>query len=78
MVHAHIDESAVPGTVHLVDLEGVLAGHLGNKDIVLVPRPSKDPEDPLNWTRARKFINLACVMMYCPINSPLSDLLVMS
>jgi hypothetical protein len=78
MVHAHIDESAVPGTVHLVDLEGILSGHLGNKDIVLVPRPSKDPEDPLNWTRARKFINLACVMMYCPINPPLSDILAMS
>jgi hypothetical protein len=64
MVHGIIDETAVPGTVHLIDLEGVLAGHLGNRDIVLVPRPSPDPEDPLNWTRVRKMINFSCVMMY--------------
>jgi hypothetical protein len=64
MVQGIIDETAVPGTVHLIDLEGVLAGHLGNRDIVLVPRPSADPEDPLNWTRVRKMINFSCVMMY--------------
>jgi hypothetical protein len=68
MVHGHIDETTVPGIVHLVDLEGTLSGHLGSKDIVLIPGPSKDLEDPLNWSRARKFINFNCVMMYCPIN----------
>lgn len=26
------------------------------KDIVLVPKPSSDPEDPLNWTRKRKLL----------------------
>ena len=68
MVHGAIDETAVPGTVHLVDLEGVLAGHLGNRDIVLVPRPSNDPEDPLNWSRARKMVNFTCNMTYlCPL-----------
>lgn len=44
--HAHI-----PGTVHLVDLEGTMhAKHAkgGQKDIVLVPAPSSDPDDPLN------------------------------
>lgn len=38
-------------TVHLVDLEGVLnAKHaLGSQtDIVLVPSPLADPDDPLN------------------------------
>jgi hypothetical protein len=44
--HVHI-----PGTVHLVDLEGTMhAKHAkgGQKDIVLVPAPSNDPDDPLN------------------------------
>jgi hypothetical protein len=59
-----IDETAVPGTIHLVDLEGTLANHLGTRDIVLVPKPSDDPEDPLNWSRARKYVNLACNLMY--------------
>jgi hypothetical protein len=41
----------IPGTVHLVDLEGTLrAKHssTGRKDIVLVPAPSNDSDDPLN------------------------------
>jgi len=59
-----IDETAVPGTVHLVDLEGVLANHLGNRDIVLVPKPSDDREDPLNWSRARKMVCVFCNLTY--------------
>lgn len=49
----------VPGTVHLIDIRGDMnTRHLeGNKkDIVLVPKPSSDPEDPLNWTRKRKLL----------------------
>jgi hypothetical protein len=44
--HAHI-----PGTVHIVDLEGTMRGRHARgvmKDIVLVPAPSNDPDDPLN------------------------------
>src|SRR5277367_439514 len=79
MVQGVIDETAVPGTVHLIDLEGVLTGHLGNRDIVLVPRPSSDPEDPLNWTRVRKMINFTCVMMYLsPVAIVTNSLAVMS
>jgi MFS family permease len=65
MLHDHAD--IVPGTVHLIDLPGqhTEAGHAGNrKDIVLVPHPSADPEDPLNWTRRRKFWALAMVFVY--------------
>lgn len=57
----------VPGTVHLVDLgdHESHGRHLGSRpDIVLVPQPSKDPEDPLNWTRKRKFWSLAMVLVY--------------
>ena len=47
----HIDESVVPGTVHLIDLNhNLLAKHAaGNKDIVLVPAPSDDPDDPVRF-----------------------------
>jgi hypothetical protein len=63
---AHVDQD-VPGTVLLVDLAG---GHSGGKhasdrsDIVLVPQPSSDPEDPLNWSRKRKMWALAMVFTY--------------
>ncbi len=56
--HGHLDESAIPGTVHLVDIEGTIrAKHASGaqlKDVVLVPAPSSDPDDPLNWAPRRK------------------------
>lgn len=54
----------VPGTVHLVDLEGILrAKHASGseKDIVLVPAPSADPDDPLNWSPRRKLLSTTCM-----------------
>jgi hypothetical protein len=66
--HAHLDETAIPGTVHLVDLEGtILAKHAsGNqlKDVVLVPAPSADPDDPLNWSPRRKWLSTASQSIY--------------
>lgn len=51
----------VPGTIHLVDLQH----HTGHqRDIVLNPRPSADPEDPLNWTPWRKRWNALMVYTY--------------
>ena len=49
--HGHIDDSVVPGTVHLVDLDHSLrAKHsAAHKDIVLVPTPSDDPDDPVRY-----------------------------
>lgn len=49
VLHGHIDETKVPGTVHLIDLDhNMLSKHAaGNKDIVLVPTPSDDPDDPV-------------------------------
>ncbi|KAL9082639.1 MAG: hypothetical protein Q9165_008837 [Trypethelium subeluteriae] len=49
----------VPGTIHLVDLEDrIHARHAGRgqRDVVLVPQPSNDPDDPLNWHRWRKHV----------------------
>ncbi|KAI8959558.1 MFS general substrate transporter [Daldinia sp. FL1419] len=65
-----IDESLVPGTVHLVDLEHTIATRHAKdqKDIVLVPTPSADPDDPLNWTPRRKYLALACALLYAWFN----------
>ncbi|EGC41167.1 MFS transporter [Histoplasma capsulatum var. duboisii H88] len=57
----------IPGTIHLVDIAGEtqLEQHdESQRDIVLVPRPSADPEDPLNWSRKRKLLQIAMVYVY--------------
>lgn len=57
-----IDYSAVPGTTHLVDL------HRKKKDaadVVLIPTPSDDPNDPLNWSTRRKLMHVFCLVLYC-------------
>lgn len=59
----------VPGTVHLVDLaddthDARRQHDPHNSQILLVPQPSKDPQDPLNWTRGRKFWSLAMIILY--------------
>ena len=68
--HDTVNESIVPGTVHLVDLEHTMATrHARNKkDIVLVPTPSADPDDPLNWSPDRKYLALACALLYTWFN----------
>lgn len=57
-----------PGTTHLVDLDGTMATKHANdkdvRDIVLIPRPSDDPEDPLNWSFRRKLLSTSCVVVY--------------
>merc|ERR1712230_150883 len=68
----------VPGAVHLVDLANNLAVKHGEgkKDIVLIPQPSSDPNDPLNWGWWRKNHNRLwqCLWMIsgCAIISSLS------
>jgi hypothetical protein len=32
--------------------------HAGQSEILLVPIPSSDPKDPLNWSPVRKYYNL--------------------
>ncbi|KAJ5591806.1 uncharacterized protein N7459_002175 [Penicillium hispanicum] len=59
-----VDSSAIPGTVTLVDVQHVLhTRHLdhGDRDIVLIPAPSADPDDPLNWSPRRKLLSTICV-----------------
>ncbi|KAL2831843.1 major facilitator superfamily domain-containing protein [Aspergillus cavernicola] len=62
-----IDQSAIPGTFTLVDADHVLTTrHLeaGDQDIVLVPEPSSDPDDPLSWSPRRKLLSTVCVSVY--------------
>lgn len=46
----------IPGTVRMVDLDGVsnLQHGKDNKDIILIPQPTKHPDDPLNWSPKRR------------------------
>lgn len=51
----------VPGTVHLVDLEGTSNRQHGDEsDIILIPQPTKDPNDPLNWSSMRRLTASIC------------------
>ncbi|KAL4752614.1 hypothetical protein BDW72DRAFT_202120 [Aspergillus terricola var. indicus] len=62
-----IDRDAIPGTFTLIDENHVLTTrHLeaGDRDIVLVPEPSDDPDDPLNWSPRRKLLSTVCVSAY--------------
>ena len=65
-LHGELDTSVVPGTTHLIDLDGTLdtAHDAQVKDIVLVPTPSADPDDPLNWSQRRKTLHMFCIFMY--------------
>ena len=49
-----------PGTVRLEDLHGTGT----NGEVILQPRPSRDPNDPLNWPRWQKYLNFGLVSFY--------------
>ena len=54
------DTDAIPGTVHLVDLTGTMRvkhEEGGDKAIVLLPQPTTEYDDPLNWSRRRKLLS---------------------
>jgi hypothetical protein len=50
----------VPGTTRILDESGEI---VGSKNFTLVPEPSADPNDPLNWSPGRKRIQLACIVL---------------
>lgn len=55
-----VDSAAMwpPGTVRLEDMA------LSKEDIILQPRPTDNPNDPLNWSWRRKCLNFALVCLY--------------
>lgn len=58
------DEAAwPPGTVRLERLRGG-DGHASQTEIILQPRPTSDPNDPLTWPRWRKYLNFGLATFY--------------
>lgn len=56
---AHSTDMWPPGTVRLEDM-----AMSTSKDIILQPRPTNDPNDPLNWSLRRKYLNFGLVCLY--------------
>ncbi|CAG7939422.1 unnamed protein product [Penicillium nalgiovense] len=57
--NTHQDETIwAPGTVRLEDI------HQSRDRLVLFPTPSADPNDPLNWSKARKALNFTLVSFF--------------
>jgi hypothetical protein len=67
----------VPGTVLLDEEAGHAESQTGNlkhasgKDshIILAPQPSEDPNDPLNWSRAKKELVLGILLLGSILNA---------
>lgn len=51
----------VPGTTLILD---EVAEASGSDNFTLVPTPSTSPDDPLNWSQGRKWIQLGCIVAY--------------
>src|SRR6478609_515077 len=67
MTESSVYHDDVPGTVRLVDINGMNSSgphDSQHKDIVLVPRPSSDPNDPLNWSHRRKLLAVSMSYLY--------------
>ncbi|KAH7189997.1 major facilitator superfamily domain-containing protein [Fusarium oxysporum] len=67
MTESSVYHDDVPGTVLLVDINGMNSSgphDSQHKDIVLVPRPSSDPNDPLNWSHRRKLVAVSMSYLY--------------
>ena len=58
----------VATTMSLEDLKGTSPdmdekSRRSSKGVILVPQPSNDPQDPLNWSITKKIITLAIVTL---------------
>lgn len=61
------DQEIVPGTVHLVDLQGILNVQKdanSKHNIILVPQPSSNPNDPLRWSQKKKNSQFAFLWLW--------------
>jgi hypothetical protein len=55
----------LPGTEIMADFGSHhFVKQTGSKGPVLVPQPSNNPNDPLNWTRRRKFVVIAITNLF--------------
>ncbi|KAG7891939.1 hypothetical protein KL925_001884 [Ogataea polymorpha] len=70
MISEEAENEWVPGTVHLVDVDHTLnVEHNGNSDVVLIPQPTKDPNDPLRWSRPKKEFQYAILWIWSFLTS---------
>jgi hypothetical protein len=54
-----------PGTRLLVDSQKFVSeSHQEHPEILLIPRPSNDPDDPLNWSPLRKYTGTGIVCLW--------------
>lgn len=58
------DAAWPPGTVRLEKLLGDSSGQASQDEIILLPRPSSDPNDPLTWPKWRKYLNFGLASFY--------------
>ncbi|KAJ5689554.1 hypothetical protein N7462_003946 [Penicillium macrosclerotiorum] len=56
----YMDAAWPPGTVRIEELTRSNEG----SEVILEPKPSRDPNDPLNWPKWRKHLNFAFVSYY--------------
>ncbi|KAK6205108.1 putative ion transporter [Scheffersomyces amazonensis] len=54
----------VPGTVHLVDLLGELKVQKGKDGIILIPQPSSNLNDPLRWSKRKRYWQFAFLFLW--------------
>ncbi|UPK94495.1 hypothetical protein LCI18_005430 [Fusarium solani-melongenae] len=59
-IHAGSTIMFPPGTVRLEDPDAAAS----REGIILQPRPTEDPNDPLNWPNWRKYVNFGLVSFY--------------
>lgn len=60
-------EEIVPGTIHLLDLQGILdvqKDPYSKHNIILIPQPSSNPNDPLRWSLAKKKSQFAFLWLW--------------
>lgn len=60
-VQVNDDPAWPPGTVRL---ERLLGKDHSDSEIILQPRPTSDPNDPLNWPKWRKYLNFGLATFY--------------
>ncbi|RLV87649.1 hypothetical protein JA9_002325 [Meyerozyma sp. JA9] len=63
------DQLDIPGTEILVEENRTNSDAEGKNDIVYVPEPSSDPNDPLNWSKIWKTIHITICFLYAMVNA---------
>ncbi|KAH8657495.1 major facilitator superfamily domain-containing protein [Tricladium varicosporioides] len=67
-----IEGPFAPGTIRL-ERAGLSPGS-GDGHLILQPQPSEDPNDPLNWSKWRKFVNFSILCFYSLIIFTILDI----